>query len=203
MSDCIIYSRIFLILFVQMPVFVYAHAHACMYGWITYKRHVLAGTEWKKFLTHCNKCKKTFIRDQSLPREKQYKWRPRQEQVAEGPDGSVRLKWPQTQGPTHWLHFNSSSASLPCPHQALGQFFISYLFLCICPHLFSYGPVGNETFPCIAFLSFLKIFYLFNFGCVGSTLLCGLCSRCNEQGLLSSCGAAFSLLWLPVAESRL
>ena len=92
MSDCITYSRIFLILFVQMPVFVYAHAHACRYGWITYKRHVLAGTESKRFLTHCNKCKKTFIRDQSLPREKEYKWRPRQEQVAEGPDSSVRLK---------------------------------------------------------------------------------------------------------------
>ena len=125
------------------------------------------------------------------------------EMLAEGADGSVGLKWSQTQGPTHWLHFYSSSASLQCPHQALGQFFIPYLFLCICPHLFSYGPVGNETFPCLAFLSFLKIFYLFNFGGVGSTLLCGLCSRCNEQGLLSSCGAAFSLLWLPVAESRL
>ena len=34
---------------------------------------------------------------------------------------------------------------------------------------------------------FQKIIYLFAFGCVGSSLLCGLFSSCSDQGLLSSC----------------
>ena len=34
---------------------------------------------------------------------------------------------------------------------------------------------------------FQKIIYLFAFGCVGSSLLCGLFSSCAKQGLLSSC----------------
>ena len=39
-------------------------------------------------------------------------------------------------------------------------------------------------------ISFLCNFiYLFTFGCIGSSLLCGLFSSCDEQGLLSSCGA--------------
>ena len=33
-----------------------------------------------------------------------------------------------------------------------------------------------------------KIIYVFIFGCVGSSLLCGFSSSCDKWGLLSSCG---------------
>ena len=37
-----------------------------------------------------------------------------------------------------------------------------------------------------------KKFYLFIFGCAGSSFLRGLFSSCSERGLLSSCGARVS-----------
>ena len=40
----------------------------------------------------------------------------------------------------------------------------------------------------------LLIYFFYSFA--GYLLLCGIFSSCGEQGLLSSCGAAFSLWWL-------
>ena len=48
--------------------------------------------------------------------------------------------------------------------------------------------------PCCVLEDFFKIylFYLFNFGFTGSSLLFRLSSSCSEPGLFSSCGARVS-----------
>ena len=49
-----------------------------------------------------------------------------------------------------------------------------------------------------------NIYFLFIFGCAGSSLLCGLLSSCSEQDLLSSCRVQAShCRWLLIAEHGL
>ena len=48
---------------------------------------------------------------------------------------------------------------------------------------------------------FQKITYLFVFGCVESSLLCGLFSSCGEQGKISSCSVQASH-WRLLTDSR-
>ena len=59
--------------------------------------------------------------------------------------------------------------------------------------------------PCLFFLFFLNLFiYLFIFGCVGSSLLCGLSIVGASRGYSSLWCTGFSLQWLLfVVEHRL
>ena len=74
--------------------------HPC---WITCKRHVLPLIQSKKFLIHCSKLKYSFFFFNFFP----CWWRSN----LKGFKRKVRLKWPQVQGTTRWLHFHSG----PCP----------------------------------------------------------------------------------------
>ena len=53
------------------------------------------------------------------------------------------------------------------------------------------GTKQGASLPLPSILYFFLII-LFIFGCAGSSLLCRLCPRCSQQGLLSSCGAPAS-----------
>ena len=50
----------------------------------------------------------------------------------------------------------------------------------------------NMSFYFFCLLYWRYCFYLFIFGCVSSSLLCGLFSSCSKQGLLCSCGTQAS-----------
>ena len=85
------------------------------------------------------------------------------------------------------------------------QFFTKVLFLglkgikAVCFGHFSESHIFGDSIHmkqvcfflpliCLKSISlFLQNFYLFIFGCAGSSLLCGLFSSCSEQELLSSC----------------